>query len=118
MTKVLIVDDSKLIHKITKNVLVNREVEIESAFNGNEAIEVFKSFKPDLVLLDIVMPEKDGIETLKDLLIINPDVRAIMVSSMGTKDKVAEALQLGAIDFLQKPFDEEALLSHFDKLEG
>jgi len=116
--KLLIVDDAKLIHFLVKKILKENEIndlEIQDAFNGNEAIEITENFQPDLVLLDVVMPEKDGIETLKILKANNPDIKVIMVSSMGTEEKVSEALKLGATAFIQKPFDEDELCAHVTK---
>ncbi len=113
--KLLIVDDAKLIHFMVKKILKANEIEdieFADAFNGNEAVELAQSFSPDLVLLDVVMPEKDGIETLKVLKENNPDIEVIMVSSLGTQDKVSEALSLGAKAFIQKPFDEDELCQY------
>lgn len=113
--KILLVDDAKLIHFMVKKILTAKEltdIEYADAFNGNEAIDLAKSFSPDLVLLDVVMPEKDGIETLKVLMQEHPSLKVIMVSSMGTEDKVAEALELGASAFIQKPFDEDELYAY------
>ncbi len=113
--KLLIVDDAKLIHFMVKKILKANEiedVEFADAFNGSEAVELAKTFSPDLVLLDVVMPEKDGIETLKALKENNPDIEVIMVSSLGTQDKVSEALSLGAKAFIQKPFDEDELCQY------
>jgi len=117
--KLLIVDDAKLIHFLVKKILTEHElagIEFQDAFNGNEAIEMAREFQPDLVLLDVVMPEKDGIETLKVLKSENPDMRVVMVSSLGTEEKVAEALKLGATAFIQKPFDEDELCAHVTKV--
>lgn len=116
--KLLIVDDAKLIHFMVKKILTACEItdiEYQDAFNGNEAIEMARDFKPDLVLLDVVMPEKDGLEALQGIKQDNPDANVIMVSSMGTEEKVTEALKLGAIAFIQKPFDEDELSTHVKK---
>lgn len=118
--KLLIVDDAKLIHFLIKKILTANElteIEIKDAFNGNEAIEISRDFQPDLVLLDVVMPEKDGIETLKILKEENPHIQVLMVSSLGTEDKVTEALKLGASAFIQKPFDEDELCAHVLKAQ-
>ncbi|MEA2051165.1 MAG: response regulator [Campylobacterota bacterium] len=116
MTKVLIVDDAKLMHKLLTGILSQREVEITSAYDGNEAIEAVKKAKPDIIFLDVVMPNKDGMETLKELKLIYPDIKVLMASSMGTKEKIIDALRIGAIGFLQKPYDEDVLLSKFDEI--
>lgn len=116
MTKVLLVDDANLMHKMIKGFLSERDVEIVDAVDGEEAIEKAKEIKPDIVFLDVVMPKKDGIETLKELIEIYPDIKVVMASSMGTKEKIIEALKLGAVGFLQKPFDEEVFLNKFDEI--
>jgi len=116
--KLLIVDDAKLIHFLIKKILKANEItdiEFQDAFDGNEAIKIAKEFEPDLVLLDVVMPEKDGITTLKFLKAENPNLNVIMVSSLGTEEKVAQALKLGASAFIQKPFDEDELCTHVKK---
>jgi len=115
MTKILVVDDSKSMHIFFRNMLSEFDIEIVDAFNGNEAIEAAKNFEANIVFLDVVMPEKDGIETLKELMAINPNMSVVMVSSMGTKEKITEALRLGAVDFIQKPFDEDDLIAQFEK---
>lgn len=110
--KLLVVDDAKLVHFMVKKILLAKglsTIEFEDAFDGNEAIWIAKKFEPDLILMDIVMPEKDGIQALKEIKEINPNVKVVMVSSMGTEDKVAQALKYGAASFIQKPFDSDEL---------
>lgn len=117
--KLLIVDDAKLIHFMIKKILTAAgltNIEFKDAFNGVEAIEMAKDFQPDLVLLDVVMPEKDGLEALAGLKENNSNINVIMVSSLGTEEKVTEALKLGASAFIQKPFDEDELVSHIRKV--
>ncbi len=113
--KILIVDDAKLIHFMVKKILTAQgleDIQYADAFDGQQAVDMAKEFNPDLILLDVIMPEKDGIEALAELKQNNPDVHVIMVSSMGTEEKVSEALKLGAKAFIQKPFDEDELHSH------
>lgn len=120
MFKLLLVDDSKLVHvQINKIISDNdiQNIDIRNAYNGNEAISMVQEDVPDLVLLDVVMPEKDGIETLKELRKSNRRLNVLMVSSMGTKEKVATALKYGAQGFLQKPFDEDILLEKIKKFQ-
>lgn len=116
--KLLIVDDAKLIHFMVKKILKEDGldgIEIQNAFDGNQAIDMAKEFKPDLILLDVVMPEKDGIEALKGIKEDNPNVNVIMVSSLGTDEKVSQALKLGASAFIQKPFEQDELCSYVKK---
>lgn len=116
MTKVLVVDDANLMHKMIKGILSEREVEIMDALDGEQAISMAKDTKPDIVFLDVVMPNKDGIETLKELRDIHSDIKVVMASSMGTKEKIVESLKLGAMGFLQKPFEEDVFLAKFDEV--
>ena len=113
--KLLIVDDAKLIHFMVKKILTAQgitDIEYSDAFDGNEAVLHADDFEPDLILLDVVMPNKDGIAALKEIKMKHPFMKVIMVSSMGTQEKVSEALKLGATAFIQKPFDEEELAKH------
>jgi two-component system chemotaxis response regulator CheY len=117
--KLLVVDDAKLIHFLVKKILTANEItdiEFQDAFDGVEAIAMAKEFEPDLVLLDVVMPNKDGIEALRGIKENNPNTSVIMVSSLGTEEKVAEAISLGATAFIQKPFDEDELCNHVKKM--
>jgi two-component system chemotaxis response regulator CheY len=113
---VLICDDSLLIRKKLKEALEELNFQaIYEAQNGISAVEQVEKYKPNLVFLDIVMPEKDGIETLKEIKEISPETKVIMVSSVGTSSKLKEALQLGAYDFIQKPIQFETLTNIVEK---
>ena len=117
--KLLIVDDAKLIHFMIKKILKAggyEDIEYQDAFDGVQAIDMAKEFQPDLVLLDVVMPNKDGLEALAGLKQDNPNINVIMVSSLGTEEKVTQALKLGASAFIQKPFDEDELCAHVAKV--
>jgi len=108
--KVLICDDSILIRKKFKDVIFALGCEqIYEANDGQQAIEVYKEQKPDLVFMDIVMPIKTGIEALSDIMSYDLSAKVIIVSSIGTNNKLKEAIQLGAYDFFQKPIDEGQL---------
>lgn len=116
--KLLIVDDAKLIHFMIKKTLMAKglsSIEYEDAFDGNEAIWLAKKFEPDLILMDIVMPEKDGIQALKEIKTNHPNMKVVMVSSAGTEKQVAQALKHGAASFIQKPFDEDELFELISK---
>ncbi len=109
--QVLAVDDSAFTLTILSTYLEGSEFEIvETARNGQEALERFRAAHPDLVLMDLVMPGWSGEETLQRLLEEAPDADVIMVSSMGTEDAVTRCLEIGAKDFLKKPFKKEELL--------
>lgn len=103
--KVLIVDDSAFMRSILKGLIVKETYELSGeASNGREAVERYSELKPDLVTMDIVMPEMDGIEAVRRIRAQNPDARIIMVSAMGQQGMVIDAIQAGARDFIIKPF--------------
>lgn len=103
---ILIVDDSLFMRRILKNILIeaNYSVIIEAA-NGIEAIEKYKIFLPELVLMDITMPELNGIEALKEIINFNPGAKVIMCTALGgQKAVIQESIKTGAIDFIVKPY--------------
>ncbi len=103
---VLISDDSILARKQLKDVIakVAPDALIEDAKNGQEAIDKFKELHPNLVFLDIVMPVKDGITAVKEIIEYDEDADIIIVSSTGTQTQLKNAIEAGAKDFIQKPF--------------
>ena len=107
--KILITDDSKLLRKKLRAELEQLDCEVLEAENGKEAIMKDLKEQPDGVILDIVMPEVGGIETLQVIKEINPDLPVIMLSSAGTSQKLKETLELGALDFIQKPYTSEQI---------
>lgn len=118
MKKIIIVDDSLFMRMILKNSLVEFGYEIVAeASNGLEALTLYSEYKPDLVTLDITMPEMDGLTALKEIKMLDPDAKVIMVSAMGQQALLIRAVSMGAIDFIVKPFNKdrirEALLKAF-----
>jgi len=94
-----------------KNVLPKDKFEvIGEANNGKEAVAKYIELKPDLVTMDITMPDMDGIAAVKEIIKINSEAKVIMCSAMGQKPMIKEALQAGAIDFIIKPFDRVKVL--------
>lgn len=105
MNKILVVDDAAFMRMMLKDILIKNNLgEVEEACNGNELLSKYESFKPDLVTLDITMPKMDGLEALRLLKSKHPDAKVIMCSAMGQQAMVIEAIQLGALDFIVKPF--------------
>ena len=102
--KILITDDSKLLRKKLKAELERNGCEVIEAENGKEAVMKDLQEKPDGIFLDVVMPEVGGIEALRVLKEVSPDLPVIMLSSAGTPQKLMETLKLGALDFIQKPY--------------
>lgn len=114
---VLICDDSILIRKKLKGTLEKCKCkEIFEAENGNVAVELVKENHIDLIFMDIVMPDKDGIEALKEIKEINPNAKVVMASSAGTKEHLKKALENGAYDFIQKPISLEAVTYLIEKV--
>ena len=110
MTKwrVMTVDDSAAILTIIAAYLEDSEFEVIAAErDGRQAVEKFAEMRPDIVLLDLIMPNQSGIETLSRILAIDPDAFVVIVSSLGTEDAVHECLTTGARSFLQKPFTKD-----------
>lgn len=108
---VMIVDDSHMARTVLKDLLErNGYSVIAEATNGREAVEIFHDNFPDLITLDITMPEMDGVECLKRILDIDPDQKVIMITAAGQQSKVVEALKLGAKQFITKPFEKDLVL--------
>ncbi len=103
--KVLFVDDSAFMRGILKGIILKEPFILAGeAENGKQAVEQFQALQPDLVTMDIVMPEMDGIDAVKSIRANHPEARIIMVSAMGQQSMVIEAIQAGARDFIIKPF--------------
>jgi two-component system, chemotaxis family, chemotaxis protein CheY len=119
MARILVVDDAAFMRKVLSDALMagGHEVAGEAA-NGNEALQRFPDVRPDLTTLDITMPDKDGLATLRELMTLDPDARVVIVSALGQESKVLEAIKLGARDFVVKPFDAERLLGAVEKALG
>ena len=108
--KVLLVDDEPHFIKMLAERLSVRGFSVETAGGGSEAVERVKEEPYDAIVLDLLMPEMDGLETLKQLKEINPDLQVILLTGHGTVDKGVEAMKLGAMDFVEKPADFHDLL--------
>ncbi|GBE14231.1 chemotaxis protein CheY [bacterium BMS3Abin14] len=114
--KVMIVDDAMFMRNMIGDIFqgkkfADEEYEVVAeAENGIEAVEKYKEFRPDVVTMDIVMPEMTGIEALKEIIKIDEDARIIMCSALGQDSLVMEALDSGAKDFIVKPFQPEKVL--------
>lgn len=115
--KILITDDSAFMRTILKDLIAQtkwKDAEIIEAADGNEAVLKFNEEKPDLVLLDIVMPQKDGIQVLKEIGALASSV--VIVSSVGQEKVIEQAKSLGAKDYIVKPFDAKQVIESLNKL--
>ena len=107
----LIVDDAIFMRSVLKKMLTEAHFTVVGeATNGLQAIEMAAQLKPDIVTLDITMPEMDGIDAIKKILEVSPDTKIIMCSAMGQHSKVVEAIKQGAKDFIVKPFEKTRVL--------
>ncbi|MGN0324692.1 MAG: response regulator [Lachnospiraceae bacterium] len=119
MAKVLVVDDAAFMRMMIKDILTKNGYEVAGeAENGAVAVSKYSELKPDLVLMDITMPEKDGIQALKDIKAADAGAKVIMCSAMGQQAMVIEAIQSGAKDFIVKPFQADRVIEAVKKVVG
>lgn len=116
-TRILVVDDAAFMRMMIKNILTKFGYEVVGeAENGSIAARMYAELKPDLVTMDITMPEMDGIEAVKSIRRIDPEALIIMVSAMGQQAMVMEAIQAGAKDFIVKPFQQDRILQAIERV--
>lgn len=114
--KIMIVDDAAFMRMMIKDILTKNGYEvIAEAADGAQAVELYKEHQPDLVTMDITMPEMDGIAALKEIKQINGNAKVIMCSAMGQQAMVIDAIQAGAKDFIVKPFQADRVLEAIGK---
>lgn len=115
--KVLIVDDAVFMRMKLRDILEKNGYEVVAeAQNGLEAIERYNETTPDLVTMDITMPEMDGVEALKKIKAEHPEAKVLMCSAMGQQGMVMDAIRAGAVDFIVKPFDSDRVIKALDKV--
>ena len=119
MARVLVVDDAAFMRKVLTDALAagGHEV-VGEAGDGDAALAAYRELTPDLVTLDITMPTKDGVATLRELMEIAPTACVVICSALGQETKVLEAIKAGAKDFVVKPFERDRLLSAVEKALG
>lgn len=117
--RVLIVDDATFMRIKLKDILEKNNYEVVGeADNGLEAIEKYKEVNPDIVTMDITMPEMDGVEALKQIKAHDANATILMCSAMGQQSMVMDAIRAGAVDFIVKPFDTERVIHALDKVSN
>lgn len=115
--RVLIVDDAAFMRMMIKNIIIKCGYEVVGeAENGAIAIELYKELQPDVVTMDITMPEMDGIEGVKAIRSIDPQANIIMCSAMGQQTMVMEAIRAGAKDFIVKPFQQDRIIQAIERV--
>lgn len=117
MSKVLIIDDAAFMRISIKNMLTKNGYEVAGeAENGVIGVEMYKTLNPDIVTMDITMPEMDGLTALKEIMKIDPKAKVVMVSAMGQEAMVRDAIVSGAKGFIVKPFKEDGIIAALKKL--
>ena len=115
--KILITDDASFMRMMLRDLLIKNGYEvIGEAENGRVAIQKYMELKPDLVTMDITMPELDGIEALREIRKMDPEAKVIMCSAMGQQAMVIESIQAGAKDFIVKPFQVDKVIASLEKV--
>ncbi|MGP7817824.1 response regulator [Niallia sp. 01092] len=117
MARILIVDDAKFMRMTLSNILTKANYEVVGeGENGKEAIRLYRELDPDIVTMDITMPEMSGLEAVKEIRKEFSDAKVIMCSAMGQQKMVVEAIEAGAKDFIVKPFDENRVIDAINRV--
>jgi two-component system, chemotaxis family, chemotaxis protein CheY len=119
MKRLLVVDDALFMRKMIRDVAIEAGWEVAGeARNGLEAVELYDRLRPDLVTMDVVMPEMSGLEALRKIRAVDPDAQVVMVTALDQKQTLMESIRDGAIDFIVKPFDRGRIVSLLAKVKG
>lgn len=117
--RILIVDDAAFMRMMIKEILTKNGYEVAGeAQDGAQAVEKYKELHPDLVTMDITMPEMDGVSALRAIRAYDPNAKVVMCSAMGQQAMVIDAIQAGAKDFIVKPFQAERVIEAVRKILG
>ncbi|MFW5787468.1 MAG: response regulator [Halanaerobiales bacterium] len=116
MKSVLIVDDAAFMRLNIKNILKDNYEVVGEAENGKEGVEKYQELEPDIVTMDITMPVMDGLEAIKAIKDIDPEAKIVVCSAMGQQKMVIKAIELGAKDFIVKPFKEDRVVNAIQKM--
>lgn len=119
MAKILVCDDSAFMRMMLKKILIDNGHEVVGeAGDGMEAVQLFRQHSPDLITMDITMPKMDGIEAVKHIFAEDPLVRIVMVTALGQRSIITDAINAGASDFIVKPFDNIQVIETVRKVLG
>jgi two-component system chemotaxis response regulator CheY len=118
MPKILVADDGEALRASTARSLAVEGFTVVEADNGVKAVELFQTEKPDLVFLDLAMPEKDGLTALKEILAFKADAKIVVLSTPGQETLILQAIRAGAKDYVVKPFEKARLLAVSKKILG
>lgn len=118
MTMIMVVDDAAFMRSKCSQLLTQNGFQVIEACNGADAVSKYQQSSPDAVLLDITMPDMDGVQALKEIVSINSNAKVTMVTAMGQQSMVMECLKAGAKDFVVKPFDANRVIEAVKKMLG
>ncbi len=119
MSRVMISDDSDSVRMVLRDILkIGKHELVAEATNGIETIEKFNSIKPELLLLDLAMPKKDGLTVLKEIIATNPNAKIIMITASDNLSTMSECIEAGASAYILKPFNFENVLKSITKVLG
>ncbi len=117
--RLLVVDDAMLMRRLIRDVAAEAGWEVAGeAKNGAEAVELYRSLRPDLVTMDVVMPQMGGLEALRLIRAEDPQARVIMVTALDQKQTLMESIRDGAMDFVVKPFERDRIISLLNKVKA
>ena len=117
MARIMVADDASFMRQMIREIVEGEGYEVVGeAADGDEAVETYKQVQPELVMMDIVMPRRSGIDSVKAILKLDPKARVVMCSALGQETLVAEAMDAGASDFIVKPFKPESVLATLKKV--
>ena len=119
MPKILVVDDALFMRAMLKKLLTEAGFDIAGeAENGRVAVDLYQELKPDLVMMDITMPEMDGLTALKEIVKLDPAAKVVMCTALGQERSVMEAMNAGANDYILKPFNAEKVVEALNNASG
>jgi two-component system chemotaxis response regulator CheY len=118
MPKIMVVDDAQFMRVRLTKLLTSNGFEVVEAEDGEQAVQVYQSANPDAVLMDITMPQKDGLEALAEIRAHDPKAKVIMLTALGQESMVVQAVQAGAKDYVVKPFDPNRVMMALQKVLG
>jgi two-component system chemotaxis response regulator CheY len=116
MAKILVVDDAEFLRLRISNMLTEDGHEVLESENGVQAVKMYQGETPDIVLMDITMPEMDGLTALKEIRSHDPKAKVVMLTALGQESIVLEAIKSGAKDFIVKPFERDRVITSINKL--
>jgi two-component system, chemotaxis family, chemotaxis protein CheY len=116
MPKIMIVDDAQFMRVRISKLLTGYGYEVIEAEDGNQAVKIYQTVSPDAVLMDVTMPEKDGLQALTEIRRADPKAKVIMRTALGQESMIVQAVQAGAKDYVVKPFDPDRILTALQKV--